>query len=1279
MKEGKKKIFFGKQNEIIKYIPDLLEIQLNSYKEFLQADIPPGKREKIGLQEVFDFAFPIESHDGNIVLEFVDYLIEKPKYTEIECRYIGKTYNASVKARLRLIYKNTGEVKEQSVFMCDIPLMTSRGTFIINGAERVVVNQIHRSPGVFFGYNEQTGVFSSKIIPDKGAWTEFEVTNKGFLIVRIDRKRKMFLGTFLKGIGLGSIPVLKIKSFASNNKVEIETDLKTAKKIPILGKVAFTDSENSIGEVDLSDKYYVVNKEILESKNSQNIVVKLQLGTEPYTEVSSEELKKLKKYKYITFNEKRTMEGKENIDVPYPLYDLNQSILSLFYPIDKIVVKAENKKINRDNILNKLLGQYTATPIIGQDGAILLEVGGKITADIVEMIISEELPYVYVFNTETYGEEVIIIKSVTKDTSKNAVEAIEKIMSIIRPGDILNYLKIEDDFKNIFYSEKLYNLNEVGRFKINTKFRYKEKFNREIKTKALIEDDILNTVDYMVKMYIQEEEPDDIDHLSNRRIRCISELLTNQLKVAFARMDRIIKERFTVQEPESFTPQTLISIKSLTSSINEFFGTSQLSQFMDQTNPLAELTHKRRLNALGPGGLTRERAGYEVRDVHYTHYGRMCPIETPEGPNIGLIVSLALMAKLNKYGFISTPYRKVENGVITNKIEYLTAAEEEHYKVAQANAPVDANGKFKEKVVSARYKKNFLFVPAKEIDYMDVAPIQLFSASTTLIPFLEHDDANRALMGSNMQRQSVSLLKTEAPYVSTGLEKIVAENSGVLVKAARAGTVIDVQFDTIVIKPTDAKNKNDIDIYKLEKFRRTNQSTCYNQKPLVQINDTVKKGDVIADGPAMDHGELALGKNLLVAFMPWEGYNYEDAILISQRVLKDDTFTSVHIEEFQVLARDTKLGKEIITRDIPNLSEDALRDIDEDGIIRIGAEVHPGDILVGKVTPKGETELTPEYKLLHSIFGEKAREVRDSSLKVPYGSEGVVIDVRIFSREQGDELEPGTEKMVKVYVAHKKKLQVGDKMSGRHGNKGIIAKIMPEEDMPFLKDGTPVDIVLNPLGVPSRMNIGQILETQLGWAAAKKGVRYITPVFESPSIDEIEKLLTEAGLPANSKAVLYDGRTGERFKYPVTTGYMYVLKLSHLADDKIHARSTGPYSLVTQQPLGGKAQFGGQRFGEMEVWALEAYGASNTLQELLTVKSDDMSGRAKVYESIVKGKNASSPGIPESFNVLIQELRGLGLNIMAFNSRGQQISMYETSAADWKKTKHKSFEDVWKK
>ncbi len=1275
MKKKRKVISFGNQKNIEKYIPNLLEIQLNSYREFLQMDVSPGKRKRVGLQESFLSAFPLESPDGNIVLEFVEYEFDKPKYDESECKYIGKTYSVPVRAKLRLIYKNTGEVKEQNVFVCDMPLMTPRGTFIINGAERVVVNQIHRSPGVFFGYNAQTGIFSSKIIPDKGVWIEFEITNKGIIIVRIDRKRKIFLGTFLKSVGLGKIPVFKVDSFNENDSaIEITTDSQTAKIIPILGKVAFTEGENEIESEYLSEKFYIVSKEVSEEKNGK-VKVKLALGREPYSKISKEDILGLKKnYKYITFQEKREDPNRDNVLISYPLYDLNQTVLSIFYPVKRIDVKKGNK-IERETILKNLLGKFAAAPIYGEDGAILLEVGGKISADIVEMVISEELPYVYIFDTSVYHDEAIIIKSVTKDNSKSIIDAIETIMSIIRPGDILNYNRVEEDYKNLFYSEDYYNLNEVGRFKINTKFLYEN----PVETKALIPEDIINTVNYMVKMYIQEEEPDDIDHLSNRRIRSVGELLTNQLKIAFARMSRIIKERFTVQDPETFTPQSLISIKPLTSSLNEFFGTSQLSQFMDQTNPLAELTHKRRLNALGPGGLTRERAGYEVRDVHYTHYGRMCPIETPEGPNIGLIVSMAIMAKLNKYGFIATPYRKVENGVVTNKIEYLTAVEEEHYKVAQANAKLDENGKFVEKVVSARYKKNFLFVPVNEIDYMDLSPIQIFSASTSLIPFLEHDDANRALMGSNMQRQSVPLLKTEAPLVGTGMEKIVAENSGVIVKAKRSGTVIDVQFDRIVIKPDDAANKSDLDIYTLEKFRRTNQGTCHNQKPLVRLGDKVKKGEIIADGPSTDNGELALGKNLLVAFMPWEGYNYEDAILISERVLKDDVYTSIHIEEFEVVARDTKLGKEIITRDIPNLSEEALSDLDENGIIRIGAKVKPGDILVGKVTPKSETELTPEYKLLHSIFGEKAREVRDTSLKVPYGSEGIVIDVRIYSRENGDELEPGIESMVKVYIAHKKKLQVGDKMAGRHGNKGVLARILPEEDMPFLPDGTPVDIVLNPLGVPSRMNIGQILETQLGWAAHEMGVRFLAPVFDGPKVEEIQKILKEAGLPENSKITLYDGRTGEPFKFPVTVGYMYVMKLSHLADDKIHARSTGPYSLVTQQPLGGKAQFGGQRFGEMEVWALEAYGAANTLQELLTVKSDDMMGRARVYESIVKGKNAAAPGIPESFNVLVQELRGLALDITAYNSRGQQISMYESSSMEWKKTKHTTFDDIWKK
>ncbi len=1003
--------------------------------------------------------------------------------------------------------------------------------------------------------------------------------------------------------------------------------------------------------------------------------MKLKLGISPYEIVTSisKVLPDYEEHKYIAFHKIiETMEGEKVLEKKVNLYNLTQSILQIFYPYKKLEVINPSGRIDKDKMIHALLGKFLAVPILSKDGKeIYLQEGEKITADIVEQISYEKIPYVYIINTEKYHDEILLIKSIAKDKENSAVSCIEEIMNIIRPSEIINPKTIEEEFQNLFFNEEYYNLSEVGRFNINEKFDY----DPPLKTTALIMNDIIRTIDRLIKIYIQEEEADDIDHLSNRRIRCVGELITNELKTAFAKMERIIRERFTIQEMTSLTPQSLISVKPISSTLNEFFGTSQLSQFMDQTNPLAELTHKRRLNALGPGGLTRGRAGYEVRDVHYTHYGRMCPIETPEGPNIGLIVSLALMSKLNRYGFIITPYRKVEDSRVTNKIEYLTAAEEENKIVAQANAILKEDGSFKEKVVSARYKNNFQFVPAKDVNFMDVSPLQVFSVSAALIPFLEHDDANRALMGSNMQRQAVPLLITEPAFVQTGMESIAARNSGSLIVAERDGEVLDVEANKIVIKPENRSSKSDLDIYEMDKFTRTNQNTCYNQKPIVEIGDKVKEGDVIADGPGISMGDLALGKNILIAFMPWEGYNYEDAILVSEKLLKEDSFTSIHIEEFEVMARDTKLGKEIITRDIPNLSEFALKDIGEDGIIRIGAEVKPGSILVGKVTPKGESELTPEYKLLHSIFGEKARDVRDTSLRLPHGVEGIVIDIKEFSREKGDDLEPGIETLVKIYIASKKKLQVGDKLSGRHGNKGVLARILPEEDMPYLPDGTPVEMVLNPLGVPSRMNIGQILETELAWVGKVMGVKFVTPIFEGPKPEEIERLLKENNLPSNSKSILYDGRTGESYKNPVTVGYMYMLKLGHLVDDKIHARSTGPYSLVTQQPLGGKAQFGGQRFGEMEVWALEAYGAANTLQELLTVKSDDMMGRARVYESIIKGKNASSPGIPESFNVLIQELRGLCLDITAFNNRGQQINLYEGSSNSWIKLKNPSFDD----
>ncbi|MDD5066024.1 MAG: DNA-directed RNA polymerase subunit beta [bacterium] len=1268
-----KKIYFGSIKKNINTIPDLIEIQVNSFESYLQSKVEPENRPLEGFQSVFKSVFPITSPDGNIIIDFIEYYVGEAKYSERDAKLMGKTFSVPIKAKFRLIFKTTGEVREQDIFICDLPLMTTRGTFIINGAERVVVNQIHRSPGVFFGYDSLHNLFSSKIIPDKGAWVEFEIDNKGFIIVRIDRKRKIYLGTFFKSIGLGTLGIYKIHEHGRHDLL-LKMTKEEANKIPITGKLIFVKSEAKLSESE-NNSFYVVEKEVSESSDGNKAEVKLKLGLTPYEVAGSisKTLPDYEEYKYISFVKTTELtEGEKVSEKKTFLYNLSQVILQIFYKVQKIEAVTPGNRIDKDKITGLLLGKFLAVPLFNKEGTeVLLEVGEKITADIVEQILYDKLPYVHVIETEKYNDEILLTKSIVKDKENSVLTCIENIMSIIRPSEIINPKTIEEEFQSLFFSEEYYNLSEVGRFNINEKFSY----DPPLKTTALVMEDFIRTIDRLIKIYIQEEEADDIDHLSNRRIRCVGELITNELKTAFAKMERIIKERFTIQELTSLTPQSLISVKPISSALNEFFGTSQLSQFMDQTNPLAELTHKRRLNALGPGGLTRGRAGYEVRDVHYTHYGRMCPIETPEGPNIGLIVSLAIMSKLNKYGFIITPYKKVENGRVTNRIEYLTAAEEENKIVAQASAPLKDDGTFKEKVVSVRYKNNFQFIQAKNVDYMDVSPLQVFSISAALIPFLEHDDANRALMGSNMQRQAVPLLKTEAAVVQTGMETVAARNSGSVVFSKRDGEVIDVEADKIVIKPNDRNNKNDLDIYELEKFQRTNQNTCYNQKPIVSIGDSVKAGDVIADGPGIANGELALGKNILVAFMPWEGYNYEDAILVSQKLLRHDSFTSIHIEEFEVMARDTKLGKEIITRDIANLSEAALKDIGEDGIIRIGAEVKPGSILVGKVTPKGESELTPEYKLLHSIFGEKARDVRDTSLRLPHGVEGTVMDIKVFSREKGDDLEPGIETLVKVYIASKKKLQVGDKLSGRHGNKGVLARILPEQDMPYLPDGTPVEMVLNPLGVPSRMNIGQILETQLAWVGKVMGSQFITPIFEGPKPEEIERLIKEAGLPSFSKTVMFDGRTGEKFLNPITVGYMYMLKLGHLVDDKIHARSTGPYSLVTQQPLGGKAQFGGQRFGEMEVWALEAYGASNTLQELLTVKSDDMMGRARVYESIIKGKNASSPGIPESFNVLIQELRGLCLDITAYNNRSQQINLYEGSSTSWIKLKGPSFDD----
>ncbi len=1118
-------------------MPDLIQIQIQSYKAFLQR----GLKEKIdfGLQSVFLQTFPIESTNGETILEFVSYNLGEPKYDVINSREKGVTFSIPLKALIRLIFKNTGEVREKEIFMGDIPLMTERGTFIINGAERVVVSQIHKSPGVIFSKTDRLSQYEAKIIPDKGAWLEFELDVKKELIhIRIDRKRKILVSTLLKSLGF-------IK---------------------------------------------------------------------------------------------------------------DQQILELFYDVNEIVIdKLEGKA------LESIQGVRLAEDIISSDNEegeddVIFKAGSKVFQTDIEKLQEMGLKKIKVLNLEKIKNDECILNCLSKDDTTTKEEAVSKIHNVIKPGEPSTIENAEKEIKRLFFDPKRYDLGDVGRYKLNLKL-YADKDYTDNPT--LSQEDIIETVRYLIKVYRDIGNLDDIDHLGTRRIRSIGELLVNQLKLGFSRMERAVRERMNNDEANEITPQKLISIKPVTAIIKEFFGSSQLSQFMDQTNPLSELTHKRRLNALGPGGLSRERAGFEVRDVHHTHYGRMCPIETPEGPNIGLIVSLANYARVNDYGFLETPYRKCKNGKVTTEIVYMDAIQEENYYIAQANEILDSKNHFQDHLITVRHRGEYPLIDSKEVHYMDVSPRQIISVSTSLIPFLEHDDANRALMGSNMQRQAVPLLHAQAPIVGTGMEQKAVHDSRVCVHSEKPGEVVMVSADEIHIRADGSKNKKDVNIYNLIKYQRSNQDTCINQKPIVSKGDSVKAGQIIADGPACDHGELALGSNILVSFLPWNGYNFEDAILLSEKLVHNDIFTSIHILEFDIDARETKLGKEEITRDIPNVGEEVFKNLDEAGIVRIGATVKPGDMLVGRVTPKGETELTPEFKLLHSIFGEKSRDVRDTSLYMTHGNSGTVIGVKLFKREDGDELRPGVEQTVKVYVASKRKLSEGDKMAGRHGNKGVVAKILPTEDMPFLEDGTPVDIVLNPLGVPSRMNIGQILEALLGWAAAEKGETVATPVFQGATIKEVQDALEDSGLPRSGKVTLYDGHTGEPFENKVTCGITYMLKLSHLVDDKMHARSTGPYSLVTQQPLGGKAQFGGQRLGEMEVWAFEAYGAANTLQELLTVKSDDMMGRAKIYEAIVKGDYHSAPGIPESFNVLVQELRGLGMDLVIYDKEGEQIALTE--------------------
>ncbi|NMB45355.1 MAG: DNA-directed RNA polymerase subunit beta [Firmicutes bacterium] len=1108
VRERQKPINFGSIKEVLD-MPNLIDIQRSSYEWFLNE----------GLLETFEDISPIEDFTGNLVLEFIDHALGDPKYSVEECKDRDVTYAAPLKVRARLINKETGEVKEQEVFMGDFPLMTEKGTFIINGAERVIVSQLVRSPGVYYGQELHSSgkyIYNASIIPNRGAWLEFETDANDVVYVRVDRTRKLPVTVLLRAVGYGTNAQL----------VELFNDP------PALGPTLDKDNTASEGEGLIE------------------IYKRLRPG-EPPTEESARSL-----FETLFYNNKR--------------YDL---------------AAVGRYKINKKlRITERLTGRIVTRPIAHlETGEILVDANARIDRRTAERLVESKVNAVYVRGKD--DEEV-------------------KIIGNGQPGD---------------------------------------------DQRAITQQDIVATVGYLFNLMSGVGSTDDIDHLGNRRLKAVGELLQNQFRIGLSRMERVVRERMTIQDVDIITPQALINIRPVVAAIKEFFGSSQLSQFMDQTNPLAELTHKRRLSALGPGGLSRERAGFEVRDVHHSHYGRMCPIETPEGPNIGLIGSLCTYARMNEYGFIETPYRRVDNGRVTDEVRYLTADEEDNYVVAQANEPLDADGRFIHPRVTVRYMDRILLVPAEQVDFMDVSPKQLVSVATALIPFLENDDASRALMGANMQRQAVPLLEAEAAYVGTGMEFKTALDSGVMVVAKNSGVVEKVTAREIVIR-TGAGGR---DIYNLMKFERSNQGTCINQRPLVRKGVRVHAGDVIADGPSTDNGELALGRNVLVAFMPWEGYNYEDAILISENLVKHDVFTSIHIEEYEAQARDTKLGSEEITRDIPNVGEDVLKDLDARGVIRIGAEVQPGDILVGKVTPKGETELTAEERLLRAIFGEKAREVRDTSLRVPHGEGGTVVDVKVFSRDNGDELSPGVNRLVRVYVAQKRKISEGDKMAGRHGNKGVIARILPEEDMPVLPDGRPVEIVLNPLGVPSRMNIGQILETHLGWAAAAKGVRVSTPVFDGAGEDEIEAMLEEVGLPETGKIRLRDGRTGETFENDVTVGYIYMLKLAHLVDDKIHARSTGPYSLVTQQPLGGKAQFGGQRFGEMEVWALEAYGAAYTLQELLTVKSDDVVGRVKTYEAIVKGENIPEPGVPESFKVLIKELQSLCLDVRVFSDAGE--------------------------
>ena len=1171
---------FSKIGDFVE-MPNLIQVQKDSYNWFIEE----------GLGEVLKDISPIVDYSGNLILEFLDYhMEEKTKYTIEEAKERDATYSTRLHVKVRLINKETGEIKEQEIYLGDFPLMTDSATFIINGAERVIVSQLVRSPSCYYDSEfDKTGkkIYTSTVMPIRGAWLEYETDSNDVFYVRVDRTRKLPVTSLLRSIGFATDDQI-LELFGNDPKIKATLEKDTI-------------------------------------KNQDEAIIEI--------------------YKKLRPGELPTADAARN------LFD------GLFfdnrrYDLAKVGRHKFNKKLS---LATRIAGQVAYDDIIDPStGEVLVEKNNVISEEVAEEIQDAGINVVDVLANDT---KVRVIGNGTVNIQKMLPNV---DLSDLHFKDRVNY----NVLKTIMETTPDEKLHDV----------LKERYN-ELVPLTITTEDMIASISYLLNLDYGIGKIDDIDHLGNRRIRCVGELLQNQFRIGLTRLERVVRERMTIQDLDSVTPQTLINTKPITSSIREFFGSSQLSQFMDQTNPLSELTHKRRISALGPGGLSRERAGFEVRDIHYTHYGRLCPVESPEGPNIGLISALSSFAMIDEYGFVETPYRKVdkETGKLTDIVEYMPADEEDKYIIAQASEPVDAEGRFVNQKIKVRHKSEITEVDASQVDYVDVSPKQLVSVAAAMIPFLEHDDVKRSLMGSNMQRQAVPLLIPESPIVGTGMEYKAARDSEITITAKNAGIVEKVTADEITVR----NKKNELDKYRLRKFKRTNGGTCINQRPVVQKGEMVNVGDILADGPATKNGEMALGRNVLIAFSTWEGYNYEDAVLISERLVKEDVYTSVHIEEYDCECRDTKLGPEEITRDIPNVGDDVLKDLDENGIIRIGAEVRPGDILVGKVTPKGETELTAEERLLRAIFGEKAREVRDTSLKVPHGEAGTVVDIKVFTRENSEELAPGVNQVIRCYIATKRKISVGDKMAGRHGNKGVISRILPEEDMPYLPDGTPVDIVLNPMGIPSRMNLGQVLEVHLGMAARALGWKVATPVFDGAKDYEIEDLLEEAGLRRDGKTELYDGRTGEKFIKPITVGVMYMMKLHHLVDDKIHARSTGPYGMVTQQPLGGKAQFGGQRFGEMEVWALEAYGAAYSLQEMLTVKSDDVVGRVKTYEAIVKGENVPEPGVPEGFKVLVKELQALGLDIKLYTHDNKEVELKEDidEASSFSNIENKSFNE----